>query len=223
MFSVDFIITESDIPTDNLEISVEENENVINSRPPKNDCLRFLNFLIISLIITPISIIFWASTWDIIDIYAFPNNIYLTYGVPLLVSKVILLVCYGLQNHLQRLGNRLKLSAPKTGFFSFFNRYILLKTIYAYFISVGYVGQWRTYWDVYNQLTIDIDFYYSVSLSMLGFLLYRYFLGIRISELTTGLPFYLKLDKQYDEIFIQNITFKFQNVNLFYFRKIKIN
>ena len=214
IFEVDYVITEDDILKNDTEPS-DENEKLIDPQPVKNRVLRFLKFILTSFIFTSTSILFWASSWDIVFTYLLPKYILLSYLASLILSKSILFVCNFYQDSFHSFGEYLKLSSPTTGLFSFINWFILYKTIYAYFITWGYILQWRTYWDAYNKLTEDCNYWYFVGVSFFGYLVYRYVFKQRMIPQLQTLPFQLSPDCQYDSLFKQSATFKFKKVNYF--------
>ena len=215
MFLIDFTTSESDFLNGDVETLLTETETLIKNKPARNNIISTLSFIITSFIFTPITIIYWASTWDIIYIYLFPNYFYLSYFASFLITNIILLISYLIQDSVQRLSDRLKTFSLSAGFFSFYNWNFLLKVCYAYFLTIGYVSQWRTYWDIYNKLTEGVSNVYFLGVSLLGILFYRYFLGRKLSSYTKTLPFQLTPDYNCDAFFIQGVFLNFENVSLF--------
>ena len=215
MFAVDYLISESELVGNHEEENHAEYNNFFTAKSIIKLILNISTFFINSFIFTPVSILFWTSTWDIIYIYLFQEQAGLSYAVSFLIAQIILLISYLVQYRVQEFGDKLKSSASKTGILSFYNKYFLFKTFYSYVLTIGYLAQWRTYWDGLNDLTPDVNYWYFFGLSIFAILFYRYLLGRKISSFRKTLPFQLTPDNQFEFFFLQGVFITAKNVNYF--------
>lgn len=87
-----------------------------------------------------------------------------------------------------------------------------LRSFHTYIMSIGYVAQEVTYWDMYDVLTEGVPFYTFAILSVIFLLVYRYVLKNSIMILARDRPFFLTPDAYYGNYFQQSKLLKHKNV-----------
>jgi hypothetical protein len=151
-----------------------------------------------SCILTPLTVFYWISTWDILYLYIYNDSTLLSCAITLTASYLILLICYIAQEKLQYFHNDI---TSKNGVHS--KKSALIRLAYSYIILWAYIGQWRGLWDVYNCYSTKIWFVYTLGVSLVGLLLYRFFLKRSFAWYIKAAPFYIKPKKNYNYFFMQ--------------------
>lgn len=193
------------------EVSLEMGERKVE----RKKCtlgLRLADHTLNLFVYTPLVIFYSASTWDIIYLYIYPTDLPKSFIVTFVLANFILLSAYFLQNKLQSLHDKCPTGQN-------LNIYYLGRTairlLFTYLIAVAYVFQFRTYWDVYNELTVDVSNRYFIGLSILTLLLYRYVLKYSLSTFARISPFHLVRDHDLSAYFKQAIIKPYKNVSSF--------
>ena len=99
--------------------------------------LNMIDVLFGGLVITPMAILFWASSWDILGDYL-PFDFLTNSTLMFCSSNIVLLNAYLWQDKIQSAYNYLSVS--------YFNYYygcgFLLRCLYTYIITMAYIVQW---------------------------------------------------------------------------------
>ena len=185
----------------------------------KHYCARFADlFLLNMFLFTPLTIFYWAATWDIIYLYIFPNNFALSFLATFLFANAILICVYVFQYDFQLIHNYLHGCAAHDGLLineaaspkaaaarlkSYYDKAFLFRFLYSYLVANAYVAQWRTYWDVFNRMTENVHYLYFVAISIIAFVLYRCVLQNSLESYSKTVPYCLMRDIHLDTYFIQ--------------------
>lgn len=170
-----------------------------------------INYFLNLFIFTPLVIVYWCATWNIFYLAIFYQNIVLSCSITFLIANVILLVVYQLQECLQNFHD----SLPSNGLAS-----KALKFFYSYIMSIAYISQWRTYWDIYNYYSTMIHFKYTFFLSIFALVCFRIFLGRKLTPLIKCVPFNLEMTQDFSNFFQQPKILSLK-VNLIKKKKLK--
>jgi hypothetical protein len=177
-----------------------------------------VNLLLSCFVFTPLVIVHWASIWDLIYLYIFPNDFYLSLLTTFVASNSILLFSHLFQDELNIYHEKLNNSGR------YYGKNFYMRCFYTYILTIAYVCSWKTYWDFYTHFTQDINWIYFLYISFLVLFFYLIVLRRSIDNFTKTVPFYLVKDNSFDEYFSQSKAFFFNNVILFYsFLKIILN
>lgn len=153
-----------------------------------------INYSLNLFVFTPLVIIYWCATWNIFYLAIFYHDLLLSCSITFLISNFILLIIYQLQEPLQNLHD----SLPSKSWPS-----RILKFGFSYTMSIAYVSQWRTYWDIYNYYSTMIHFNYTLFVSILALILFRLFLKRKLSPLIKCVPFHLQTSNEFSNFFTQ--------------------
>ncbi|RMZ93767.1 hypothetical protein BpHYR1_023305 [Brachionus plicatilis] len=123
--------------------------------------------------------------------HAFGNNLLVRY-----------MELYQLQEPLENLNN----SLPSNSWVA-----KILRFCFSYTMSIAYVSQWRTYWDIYNYYSTKIHFKYTVLLSMMALICFRVFLDRKLTPLIKCVPFHLESSKDLSNFFTQPKIFSLKS------------
>ena len=188
-----------------------ETKTLQDSNEIKCKMLFFVvNLLLSCFVFTPLVIFIWASIWDLIYLYIFPNDFYLSLLTTLLASNSFLLFCHLFQDELNNYHE--KLNNRKNG--GYYGKDFYMRCFYTYILTIAYVCSWKTYWDFYTHFTQDIHWICFLIVSFLALLFYVVVLRRSIDNFTKTVPFYLVKDNDFDDYFSQSKTFFFNNVIL---------
>jgi hypothetical protein len=234
-------------PGDNSVLKLAERYKRSGSSSACRVCLKLTDFLLNAILITPLVTSYWAATWDIISLYIFPTDYIISYLFTFLISNTILIGVYMFQDELQRFHSFLRtrprvydtvqqvevLSSPtSTSSFSsstpslgspnnipyYYDSAFLFRCLYSYLVANAYVAQWRTYWDIFDALTVSVHYMYFLVIALIALLLYRAVLNSSLETYTKTVPFSLLRDNNLDSYFIQWKRIQSDNVSLlFYF------
>lgn len=177
----------------------------------KSVTLTILDHLLNLALFSPLVIFYWASTWDIISSYIFPKDEIVSYVITFVCANTILLISYFLQDKLQAFHDRLN-ESRRSGSRNYYDRRFFFRLVYTYTLTLAYVFQWRTYWDVYNQLTKQVKFEYFLAVSFITLVLCRYLLNSSLGSFVKTAPFHLQPDLKFNGYFVQAKVKFFENV-----------
>ena len=183
----------------------EEGQNLVteSNTMKKLFAIRLVDHLLNLFIFTPLIVSHWASSWDLIYLYLFPKNTYISYGITFVGANLILFASYCLQNHLQAFHDSYNVHYRRRSTNYYYNKRFFIRCVYTYVLTWAYVAQWRTYWDVYNLLTSKVRFEYFLGISLVTLILYRYLLRCSYGSLVQMVPYRLQPDLKFNEYFIQ--------------------
>jgi hypothetical protein len=204
-----------------IEIEDDEQFNIMavdsTCSRRKQTTLVLIDHVLNLFLFTPLVIGYWTSTWDLIDLYLFPNNRLASYSASFLWANGIILVAYFLQEKLQQLhngsviGHEESVNVLKPA--RYYDRRIWLRAAYTYLLTIAYVMQWRTYWNMYNYLTQDVSFVYFFIISICTLVFYRYLLKNSLSNFVKTSPYQLAPDCQFGSYFLQSKIINLSDVN----------
>ncbi len=164
----------------------------------------FVHFLV-GFVFTPLCVLYWASSWDIIFYYIYPKSFLISSFITLIASESLLLISYLFQEVFQNYHDKLVEKEHLKWAF-------LMRKLHAYILSWAYIGQSRSYWDTYNYYTDGVNEIYSFSISIFGIICYRYLLNNNFSSFNKSLPYAFVVDHNFDGFFLQGDSIKFKNV-----------
>lgn len=176
---------------------------------------KLADHLLNLFVVTPLIVVYWASSWDIIYIYLFPDNLKLSYLITFAFANLVLLGSYFLQYRIQKFHDSLAIPKTYPAKRSYYNQSFLVRLVYTYVLTWAYVAQWRTYWDVYNTLTSQVKFEYFLAISAITLALYRYVLQCSFGSFTQMAPFRLQSDLKFNEYFKQAKIKPYKYVSIF--------
>lgn len=111
----------------------------------KNDIckktLGLISLLLSSFFVTPMVIIFWASSWDILDYLPFS---FLTNSlIYFCICNFILLNAYLWQEKIQSLHDKISChTLSENKFLNYYGCDFLLRCVYTYILTTAYIIQW---------------------------------------------------------------------------------
>ncbi|XP_033733681.1 uncharacterized protein LOC117322849 [Pecten maximus] len=100
------------------------------------------NSLINLVVVSPLVVCFWRGTWEIMDVYVFPDDFGLTAWVSVAIGNAIIFLFSILQDYFSKLN---KLNNPFVHF--------VLSRLYVYLLGFGCVNQWRGVWFLQDHYT----------------------------------------------------------------------
>lgn len=123
---------------------VKEKSKTFNSR-------KLIDIIFSGVVVAPLIIFYWSSTWDLFYYYIPEENYIIGAVITFIVTNIIILSIYLTQDFLQKYHDKLTNGS--------FMRYAFF-----YVLSISYVGQWRSLYDLYGK---DKIFFYAL-LNILG-------------------------------------------------------
>jgi hypothetical protein len=185
----------------------------------KIDLLYFIDIFLSVLVITPIVIVNWASTWDIAYLYIFndKNQFYLSILTTLLSSSIIILFFYIFQYNLQNCHDELreKIRNNDKGLCAYYGIDYLFRCFFTYILTTAYVFKWRSYWDLTSHFTANTEWYYFFGLTVAALVCFRLVLNRSFETFARTVPFYLLTDKHFlDHYFLQPKVTMAKNVTI---------
>lgn len=198
------------------DIDIHKEIATIDPKQPKrkNKCKPIFDFILNLIVVTPLAIFYWASSWDLTETFIFPNNIILKFATTFLLSNFILFILYLGQDKLQSIHDRIRSisnnGSQKKNFR--FSCDFLIRCIYSYVLSVAYVLQWVTFWDLYDKITAHIHYYYFVVISLATLIVYRFILKRHLIAFVKTVPFYMEPDRNLSTFFQQDRVYHSKNV-----------
>lgn len=200
----------------NSIFKIQQNDLTIlveNLKPKKQFLLKTLDHFLNLTFLTPIVIFYWSSTWNIYYLNIFPNYFWLSCICTFVISNLLLLFSYLFQYELQAHHTKLFEKNKNNSSQTYYNTSFLFRCIYTYILTLAYVAQWRTYWDIYNYFTIGVNYKYFLAISILTLIFYRYILKNSFKNYIKTCPFHMQMDTKFGEFFIQSKIIEYKNVN----------
>jgi hypothetical protein len=195
------------------ENSFDEENFIINldTKKPRSICLKLTDYAFSAFIITPVSIFFWTSTWDL-----FEDNINQTYFafkilLTFLICNAILLSAYIFQYKLQSFHDRLRANMNPNS--SSYGKDFLFRCLYTYLLTLAYNLQWITYWDLYNKLAENVHYGYFLGLALITVVVYKFAVSKSLDNLSQTVPYHLKRDQDLDSFFLQSKNIILEETN----------
>jgi hypothetical protein len=186
------------------------NEKIFDKHHNRNEtrCPVFILDLLFSFFfITPLVVFFWTSTWDIIYVYIFPNEFYYNILITFTISNTGLFLCYLFQDKFSSIHS--SLDDP----LNYYSKAFYFRFIFTYILTILYVCSWKTYWDLYSQLSKDVEWFYFMCISFIAVLAYRFILKKSIDNFTKTVPFFLVKDENFEDYFQQPKVVSIDNVS----------
>jgi hypothetical protein len=183
-------------------------------RNNETDLFEFLDSVLSLFIFGPIAILFWASTWLILQNYIYEKNSLFGGLVTLSIGLTIQFFTYCFGNEFQRAHD--KYSAQiNSNEKKYFPISFLFRSIYTYILSVGIVSQWRAIWVLYD-LSFANKFSQNYEILVLIFclLINCLFLKHSLYSLTVVVPFTLNFEAKYETFFEKSKPYHWTNVSL---------
>jgi hypothetical protein len=178
------------------------------------------NILLNAFVFTPLTICYWTSTWDLLYLYIFPDNLWLSLSCTCVVTNVILVLAYLFQETIQKKHDTIrnkKFTISLSGInYRYYGIDFLYRCVYTYVLTVAYVSQWKTYWDLYNELTKEASYLYFVLISFIALAAYKLVLGRSLKSLIKTVPFHLEKDLNFESYFMQSKPIVLKSVSAFY-------
>ena len=192
--------------------------------------LRFIDLISNGFFFTALTVFFWAATWDLIIFYIFPTDLVISYTVTFLIANSVLICAYVFQDELQQFHDGWLCSGHSSlriydrvqhiesqvtttaACCSYYDKAFLFRFIYSYLIANAYVAQWRTYWDIFDMLVQDVNFWYFFVIALIAVLMYRVVLNNSLDSHSKTVPFSLVRDNNPQSYFIQWKKIDIENV-----------
>ena len=177
-----------------------------------NISLKLANIFSNAFFFTPLVVVYWAATADIMYAHVFPDSANLLYMTTFIIANVVLIPVYLFQDEFQRYHDRLSIgtqivdSTDTTGSNfkkSYYNKAFLFRFFYSYIVSFAYVAQWLSYWDAFSALLHDVHYLYFLLFTFVGIIAYRILLKSDLEWYCMVTPFILLRETQFDSYFIQ--------------------
>ncbi len=134
--------SESDSPLLNetnfkMKLNLNEEEETSGKDEIKID-IYLINIIFSAFVSSPLSGIYWFTTWHILDQYVFIYSTYLTYFICYLFGFLALFLAYLLQSHLEKF--KIYLESIKK-----WNKFLplILFNSYMYIVCAGVVLEWQ--------------------------------------------------------------------------------
>ena len=101
--------------------------------------LRVCDVIVTLFVLTPLTIVWWAGTWELIGIYIWPSSHWISYWISLAIGNLICVLCWFINPIIAR-----KLSPE----FSFCR--MCITVLFNYIYSFGFINTWRGAWEISN-------------------------------------------------------------------------
>lgn len=176
----------------------------------KKNTIYLFDLIFNGFFITPLTVIFWTSTWDIFYYFLSTRFFYVNILITFLLCNTILITAYLCQYKLQSYHDRLRAQNPHSGYYG---KDFIMRSFYTYILTLAYVLQWITYWDLYNHLTENVHFLYFFGLSVVTILVYNILLKKSLTAFSKTVPFSLQKDIEFDSYFLQSKAIKLDDEN----------
>lgn len=168
-----------------------------------NFFLYTTDILLSVLVFSPIIGLFWYCTWSFLDDYFLNDRMYLSNFLSLSIGLIFILAGYLMQELMQLWYDKLKQFK-----YSKFLRF-LMRTVYAYIMSMAVILQWRAVWNIYNfYLFKDIS-----SQLTLAVISIAYFCITRSTRSLVCNPYLLYVDES-EDFFVSESRHKITAVSL---------
>jgi hypothetical protein len=174
--------------------------------------LKLIDLLLTCFVFTPLVIIFWASTWDILYLFLFPNDFYLSILTTFIIANSILIIFHLFQEKLNnfhlKLRDIIKMDAEldilnQDARVNYYSRDFYFRCFYSYILTGAYVCAWKTYWELYTHFTDGLNWPFFLLISIIALIFYRFGLKRSIDNFTRTVPFYLFMDIKFEQTFLQ--------------------
>ena len=156
--------------------------------PTRKDCLlRLADVSVTFFILTPLTVIWWAGTWQLIDSYVYPQSPWTSYWVSLAVGNIICILGYILNPCLV------------AGFVRSHRPAVSLVAIWTfnYVYSIGMLSTWRGVWSISDVITKQMAPHSLTSLLVVLLLSELALIVLRANVNTLTLPFWINLEVGY--------------------------
>lgn len=186
------------------ESSLSDNDLKVNivTKKPKSIFLKLIDYAFSAFIITPISIFFWTSTWDLFEDNVNPKYFAFKILLTFLICNTILLSAYIFQYKLQSFHDKLRANMnPNSGSYG---KDFLFRCVYTYLLTIAYNLQWITYWDLYNKVAEDLHYGYFLGLAFISVIVYKFAVRKSLINLSRTVPYHLQQDEDLDSFFLQS-------------------
>ncbi len=197
--------------------------------------LKLFDIFTNAFFFTVVTIFFWVSTSDVIYAFVFPDEPFYLYLTAFLMANVILLPTYIFQDELQQIHNYLaKKGCHQCGVTDaaiiaplsishnqpqqhsprkcYYDLAFFYRCLYSYVVSVGYVAQWISYWEIFSYILADVDYTYFLVFSFVAMLAYRIVLNSTMEYYCLCVPFCLVRDTAFDSYCLQWHEIDLKNV-----------
>jgi hypothetical protein len=173
-----------------------------------SSCTRYVIDLIFNaFFVTPLSILFYTSTWDIFEDYFGAKFFYFRLLAIFTVCNLTLMCIYLFQYKIQNYHDQLRQNSNS----KYYGRDFYFRSLFTYILSLAYNLQWITYWDLYDNLAIHVHYIYFLSLAFVSLIVYRFILNRNTSSLTRTVPFHLEKDSDFETYFLQDKLITLEN------------
>lgn len=191
------------------QIRITDNISDIVSHPleEENTCFSSLDVIFDAFVVTPLSILFYTSTWDTFDSFISTHFYYPMLASIFLVCNLSLLAIYLFQYKIQTFHDELKQNSSA----KYYGKDFFLRCLFSYILNLAYNLQWVTYWDFYDNFTERVHHIYFFVLALISLLVYKFGLNRSMASLSDGVPFTCRKDANFDTYFLQNKLIKLEN------------
>jgi hypothetical protein len=173
-----------------------------------SSCLRYIIDLIFNaFFVTPLSILFYTSTWDIFEDYFGTKFFYFRLLAIFIICNFTLLFIYLFQYKIQSYHDHLKQNSNS----KYYGRDFYFRCLFTYILSLAYNLQWITYWDLYDNLASHVHYIYCLTLALVSLIVYRFILNRNTYSLTRTVPFHLEKDSDFETYFLQDKLIRLEN------------
>lgn len=176
----------------------------------------FLDYILSGFVFGPIAILYWTCTWDFFYYYIVPDDRLLNPIATALIGQFLIFLTYIFQDQLQNYQDYHYASIDSENERKFYPKGFLLRAIYAYVLSVGYIAQWTGLWDLYGYYIEQVYFLYGTGIAIIGIILQWAVLKRSLYSYATTVPFCLYPDVENERFFIKNTTIRVKNVSLIF-------
>jgi hypothetical protein len=205
------------------QLNQSNNDIIIND----NNSLKYkiyslIDILLSCFIFTPLVIIFWASTWDILYLFIFPNDFYLSILTTLAIANSILIFFHLFQKQLNnfhlkirdiiKMDSELDILNQTNAHVNYYSRDFYFRCFYSYVLTGAYVCAWKTYWDLYTHFTNGFHWIFFLMISFIAIIFYRFGLRRSLDNFTRTVPFYFFKDVHFEQTFLQPKRIFLKNV-----------
>jgi hypothetical protein len=191
------------------DIIISEIISEIDSRKSSPFLFYLLDLAFNAFFVTPLSILFYTSTWDLFEDYFGTKFFYVRLFTIFIICNLALLCIYLFQYKIQAYHDKLKQNSS----LEHYGRDFYFRCLFTYILSLAYNLQWITYWDFYDNLASRVHYAYFLTLALISLFVYRFILNRHTSSLSRIAPFYLKQDSNFEHYFLQNQLIKLDNLD----------